>query len=135
MIFATFTCTLFAIVTTIFIDRSFSLLFLFYGRIYLKFEREKFQIFWQCLGIKYRKQGATSAIQTITVTTKKLERETVFLPYEYCTLYEGIKEYKFGIWLTKAERRWLVTEIANFITEQYPDKNKEDWLRDIWKLD
>ncbi|MBE9048579.1 protein kinase [Pleurocapsales cyanobacterium LEGE 10410] len=120
---------------TIFFTREFSLLFVSFGQIYLKIEKDKFQIIWRCLGVKYKISGYTSNIQAIALTKREFKQDSMFSPREYCTLYEGVKEHKFGIWLTKAERRWLATEIANFITEQYPQKNHEYWLQDIWKLD
>ena len=122
---------LLAIVTSI--ARGFSLLFLFFGKINLIVDRHKFRIAWDCLGIKYQTKGVTSNIEAITIT-KSSVKESLFIADEHCTIYEGAKEHKLGVWLTKAERRWLVTEIANFVAEQYPQKNKEDWLRDIWKI-
>lgn len=57
----------------------------------------------------------------------------MFLTKERCIIYSGVKEYKFGMWLSTAERRWLVTEIINFLAEQYPNKNREAWLHQVWQ--
>ena len=117
-----------------FFTKGTSILFFFCGKIYLIVQKSDFQIIWSCLGVKYKKQGNTSNIQAITLKQKNLKQESGFVSPEYCVIYEGVKEHKFGMWLTTAERRWLITEIGNFIFEQYPDKKKEDWLNDIWKL-
>ncbi|MEL6441642.1 MAG: serine/threonine-protein kinase [Cyanobacteria bacterium J06621_8] len=118
---------------SIVVTRSFSLLFIFFGQIYLRIDPEKYQILWQCVGISYRQLGVTPNIQAITLNQKNIKHNSLFPSPEYCVIYEGTKEHQFGIWLTKAERRWLITEIANFVTELYPNKNKQDWLRDLWK--
>ncbi|MEM9506754.1 MAG: serine/threonine-protein kinase [Cyanobacteria bacterium P01_E01_bin.35] len=134
LIFTACIWSVFILTATIFITRSFSLLFIFFGQIYLRIEPEKYQIAWKCLGIRSRTLGSTSSIEAITVTTRNLKHDSFFPAHEHCVIYEGTKEHQFGMWLTKAERRWLVTTIANFVTEQYPNKNKQDWLRDLWKL-
>ena len=84
------------------------------------------------MGVRYKRAGHTSDIEAIAITKSK-SKEFMLLPEEHCVIYEGAKEHKLGMWLSKAERRWLITEIANFVAEQYPNKKKEDWLRDLWK--
>ena len=132
LLFTVFIWTIFVLGLAIFATKGFGLLFLVFGQIYLKIEPKQFQIFWSCLGVKYKRAGHTSDIEAIAITKSK-SKEFMLLPEEYCVIYEGVKEHKLGRWLSKAERRWLITEIANFVAEQYPHKNKEDWLRDLWK--
>ena len=120
----------------LFIPGIINVIFLFFGHIDLKIEKEEFSIIWNCLGIKKQRKGRTEGIQAICLK-KTGEYKNDLSKYqnkELCIFYEGVKEHRFGMWLTTAERRWLITEIADFVIEQYPNKNKEDWLRDIWKL-
>ncbi|MEL6930007.1 MAG: serine/threonine-protein kinase [Cyanobacteria bacterium J06600_6] len=113
------------------VTKIFSLLFLFFGKIRLEMNKEQFKFSWNCLGVKFKQMGYTGSIQAVTIAAK-IKRESFFNPPEHCVIYGGVKEYKFGIWLTKGERRWLVTEIANFVIEQYPMKDKDGWLKNIW---
>ncbi|MEO1004887.1 MAG: serine/threonine-protein kinase, partial [Cyanobacteria bacterium J06638_38] len=52
LIFTACIWSVFILTATIFITRSFSLLFIFFGQIYLRIEPEKYQIAWKCLGIR-----------------------------------------------------------------------------------
>ena len=121
----------FSLAVAFLITKIFSLLFLFFGKIDIEVNRERFKLSWDCLGIKFNRTGSTAGIQAITLATK-IERDSFINPPEHCVIYGGVKEHKFGIWLTRGERRWLVTEIANFVVEQYPMKSKSDWLQNIW---
>ena len=112
-----------------------SILFFYFGRIYLTIQKKDFRLIWYCLGMKYERLGNTSDIQAVSLKNKQSEKDSGLVPNEYCTIYEGIKEHKFGMWLTTAERRWLIAEIASFVVEQYPHKKQEAGLRNVWEFD
>ncbi|MEL6928500.1 MAG: hypothetical protein AAFO95_07690, partial [Cyanobacteria bacterium J06600_6] len=45
---------------------------------------------------------------------RSVDRKKVIVR-EYCAIYTGTKEYKFGRWLAKREKQQLAVEIHDFI--------------------
>ena len=131
------TCLIWGLLTlsagTLF-TKATSILFFFFGRIYLTVQTKDFRLIWYFWGMKYERSGKTSDIQAVTLKQKDSKKESGLVYSEYCVIYEGVKEHKFGMWLTNAERRWLNSTIASFIVEQYPDKKDEAGLSNTWQL-
>ena len=132
LFFASFIWTLLMVATGALFTKGTNILFFFRGNIYLTIKKNDFCLIWYCLSMKRKKLGFTSNIQAVSLQQKDSKKTSKFISPEYCVIYEGIKEHRFGMWLTTAERRWLITEIADFVIEQYPNKKQENGLRNTW---
>lgn len=113
-------------ITILYIPKAIDLAFALGGTIRLKIDTNKFKIIWNCWGVKKQISGDTKNIEAIAIKEEKYQNESILLSKECCLLREGIKEHLFGMWLTPAERQWLVTEITNFMSELYPHKYQLD---------
>ncbi|MEL6493620.1 MAG: serine/threonine-protein kinase [Cyanobacteria bacterium J06623_7] len=117
------------------VARGGSILFCFWGKIYLTLQPQKFRLIWYCWGIKHEQLGNTASIQAVSLKSSSKKASGLMPAAEYCVIYEGIQEHKFAMWLTTAEKRWLASEIASFVIEQYPKKKQEPGLQNTWQFD
>ena len=113
-------------ISILYIPKAIDLAFALGGKIKLKIDPNKFHIVWNCCGVKKQISGDTKNIKAIAIKEEKYQNESILLSKECCMLQEGIREHLFGMWLSPAERQWLVTEITNFISEFYPHKYQID---------
>ncbi|MFW6358933.1 MAG: serine/threonine protein kinase [Chroococcales cyanobacterium] len=90
-------------------------LFAVAGKTRLLINPKTFTLRWDCLGVARRIEGKTPDILRAEVTTSnmKVNGNSVVR----CVLWEGIRQHKFGDWLTEVEREWLVAEISEFINK------------------
>lgn len=79
----------------------------------IEINRQEFNLDFDYIIASKRVKGLTRHIKSI-----KLKERSHFLnlqSIQYCCLFAGVKQYKFGKHLTKTEKRWLIKEIYNFL--------------------
>ncbi|MEL6495684.1 MAG: hypothetical protein AAFQ41_11265, partial [Cyanobacteria bacterium J06623_7] len=104
-------------------------IFLYFGNDFLNallvktkilVNKQDFYLEHSILGIKQKSYESTKHIDAITVKKEIKEVQQngsskKAIIREYCIIYAGIKEYKFGRWLAKREKQQLAIEIHEFI--------------------
>jgi serine/threonine protein kinase len=90
-----------------------ALLFSVAGRTRLEIDRQYFRLQWQLFGFRHQVQGRTEDIEGVQLASS--DREVNDKPVTICTLVEGVRNHRFGSWLTQSEKEWLVAEIAAFL--------------------
>jgi hypothetical protein len=90
-----------------------ALLFSVAGRTRLEIDRQYFRLQWHLFGFRHQVQGRTEDIEGVQLASS--DREVNDKPVTICTLVEGVRNHRFGSWLTQSEKEWLVAEIAAFI--------------------
>jgi eukaryotic-like serine/threonine-protein kinase len=90
-----------------------ALLFSVAGRTRLEIDRQYFRLQWHLFGFRHQVQGRTEDIEGVQLASS--DREVNDKPVTICTLVEGVRNHRFGSWLTQSEKEWLVAEIAAFL--------------------
>ncbi|WP_226587864.1 serine/threonine protein kinase [Microseira wollei] len=90
-----------------------ALLFGVAGRTRLEIDRQYFRLQWQLFGFRHQVQGRTEDIEGVQLASSNYEVNDK--PVTICTLVEGVRNHRFGSWLTQSEKEWLVAEIAAFL--------------------
>ena len=90
-----------------------AILFSVAGRTRVLIDRQYFRLQWQLFGFCHQVQGRTEDIEGVQLASS--DREINDKPVTICTLVEGVRNHRFGSWLTQSEKEWLVAEIAAFL--------------------
>jgi serine/threonine protein kinase len=91
------------------------LLFIFAGRTFLKIDRQTFQIQWECCGCSVQIRGRTENISRIEVSSSNIRINN--RPVIHCVIWEGVRQRRFGSWLTPVEKDWLIAELKDFLDQ------------------
>lgn len=87
-------------------------LFRIFGYTHLQITPENFRLRWLLLGISREVEGNTENLESVQVSQDTSGDDSSEI---FCLLVERNRIHRFGSALTKAEKEWLVTELANFL--------------------
>lgn len=91
-------------------------LFAIAGKTRLEINSKKFRLQWRCLGVSRSIEGRTKDLTRMEIATSNMKFNDK--PMMYCILWEGIRQHKFGTFLTPVEQEWLVAEVSDYLDKR-----------------
>ena len=95
----------------------FNYLFSTFGYTELKIDREKFNLSYILFGLKRQTSGETKDISEARISYYLVAGDEHSTPSAFarCLIVEGTKTKKFGRYIKRIEKEWLVEEINSFL--------------------